>query len=238
MPFHLFNGRSARWGFLLLLAGLLAACGDAPVPAATDTIAKAATAMRGVQSMHFALDTNKLDKYPSGLFLLSADGDVAKPDKLHAHAKALLAGFAVQVQVATVGSQQFMSDPASGLWQTMPASFNVLAAFDPNKGISDILANAQNPAADGTESIDGVNCYRLKATLTPDSLRALSTDVNATAPLQSRLWIGADDSFLRQVELDGPLMTDEPSTIVRTIKFTKFNQQFDFPQPTPGTAAK
>ena len=48
--------------------------------------------MRDVTSLHFLLDTNKLDKYPKGLFLLHADGDVARPDKLRATAKALLMG--------------------------------------------------------------------------------------------------------------------------------------------------
>ena len=77
-----------------------------------------------------------------------------------------------------------MTDPASGRWQAMPPSLNVLAAFDPNKGIADILANAKDPQSDGTETIDGVACYRLKTALSPDALKALSTEVNATAPLQ------------------------------------------------------
>ena len=71
---------------------------------------------------------------------------MAQPDKLHATAKALLVGIAIEVQVVGLGNQQYMTDPASGRWQAMPPSFNVLAAFDPNKGIADILANAQRPA--------------------------------------------------------------------------------------------
>ena len=183
---------------LVVAAVVLAACGGDSVPPAADSLSKAATAMRAVHSMHFDLATNKLDKYPPGLFLLSAGGDVAQPDKLHATAKALLAGSAIQVQVVTLGSDQFMTDPASGRWQAMPPSFDVLAAFDPSKGISDILANAKDPQTDGTETVAGTDCYRIKATVAPDSLRALSTEVTATQPLQARLWIGQQDSLLRR----------------------------------------
>jgi len=230
------NGRRAAWGSLLLGLLVLAACGETTAPPASEIIGKSATAMRGVQSLSFTLDTSKLDNYPKSLFLVSAQGQVARPDKFHAKAKALLAGVAIQIEVVSVGDKQYMTDPASGRWQAMPPSFNVLAAFDPNKGIADILANAKEVTNDGTETVDGTACYRLKAVLAPESLRALSTEVNATVPLNSRLWIGVDDSLLRQVELTGRLMQDEPETIVRTIKLADFNKEFTFPQPTVGTA--
>lgn len=221
---------------VLLLA--LSACGDPPVPPAADIVSKSVTAMRDITSLHFLIDTNKLDKYPAGLFITRAEGDVARPDKLRATAKALLVGSAIQVQVVGVGTEQFMTDPASGRWQAMPPSFNVLAAFDPNKGIADILANAKNPATDGTEAIGGVDCYRLTTTLSPDALRALSTEVNSTAPLPAKLWIGTADFRLRQVTLAGPLMTGEPANIVRTVQFTKFNDPVDIQKPAAGAPAK
>ncbi len=236
-PIRRLNGRWTVWGSLLLGLLVLAACGEPSAPPATEVIGKAATAMRGVQSLSFTLDTNKLDNYPKSLFLLNAQGEVSRPDKLHAKAKALLTGVAIQIEVVSLGDKQYMTDPASGRWQAMPPSFNVLAAFDPNKGIADILANAKDPTNDGTETIDGTACYRLKAVLAPESLRALSTEVNATVPLNSRLWIGVEDSLLRQVELAGPLMQDEPASVVRTIKLADFNKQFTFPQPTVGTSS-
>ena len=220
----------------LVLALAATACGEPAAPAPADIMAKAAPAMRSVTSLHFLLDTNKLDQYPKGLFLLRAEGDVASPDKLRATAKALLMGSAIEVQVVGVGKEQFMTDPASNRWQAMPPTLNVLAAFDPNKGIADILANAKDPQSDGSETIDSVACYRLKTALSPDALRALSTEVNATAPLNARLWIGSGDYRLRQVELAGPLMSGEPPNIVRTIKFSHFNDPVEIQKPTVGSA--
>jgi hypothetical protein len=232
------TGRAARWIAFLLLCLAVAACGDSPVPPAGDIITKSVAAMRDITSLHFLLDTNKLETYPKGLFLVHAEGDAAKPDKLRATAKALLLGSAIEVQVVGLGTEQYMTDPASGRWQRMPPSFNVLAAFDPSKGIADILANAKDPQNDGTESVDGVACYRVKTTLSPDALKALSTEVNATAPLPARLWISTADSRLVQVELSGPLMNGEPGNIVRTVKFSQFNAPVDIQKPTVGSAPR
>ncbi|HUS14471.1 MAG TPA: LppX_LprAFG lipoprotein, partial [Chloroflexia bacterium] len=202
-----------------------------------EIISKAVPAASALTSMHFTLATNKLAKYPKGLFLTSADGDVVRPDKLRATAKALIAGAAIEIQVAGVGNEQFMTDPASNRWGAMPPTLNVLAAFDPNKGLGAILANAKDPAADGTETIDGTTAYRLKATLTPKDLGDLSTEVDAAAaPVPSRLWIGSTDFRLRQVEIAGPLLKGDPADVVRTVKFSRFNEPVDIRKPTIGSA--
>ncbi|HUS15642.1 MAG TPA: LppX_LprAFG lipoprotein, partial [Chloroflexia bacterium] len=96
--------RLLRWGVLGVLLGLLTACGDPPVPPPAEIISKAVPAASALTSMHFTLGTNKLAKYPKGLFLTSADGDVVRPDKLRATAKALIAGAAIEIQVAGVGN--------------------------------------------------------------------------------------------------------------------------------------
>src|SRR5205809_1092238 len=82
-----------------LLLPLLAACGDPPAPPPTEIIQKAVPAANAITSMHFTLNTNKLAKYPSSLFLTKATGDVVRPDKIQATATALLSGFAVEVKV-------------------------------------------------------------------------------------------------------------------------------------------
>ena len=77
---------------------------------------------------------------------------------------------------------------------------------------------------------------RASCAFSPDALKALSTEVNATAPLPARLWIGTADSRLVQVELSGPLKNGEPANVVRTVKFSQFNAPVDIQQPTVGSA--
>lgn len=234
---HQWTARGTGAALLLLLAGSLSGCGDPPALAPTEIVSKAATATAGITTMHFVVDTNKLQKYPPGLFLSHAEGDVARPDKLQAKAKALIAGAAVEIQAVSYGTEQFMTDPMSGKWGAMSPSMNVLAAFDPNKGIGAILANAKNATTDGNETVDGVACYRLKTTLAPDQLHDLSSEVDTkAAPVATRLWIASTDFQLRRVALDGPFLLGDPADVKRTIDFSAFNEPVTINKPALGAA--
>ncbi len=231
---------TARWtgAVMLLLAAVgLTGCGEPPALAPAEIVSKAATATAGITTMHFVVDTNRLQKYPAGLFLAHAEGDVSRPDKLQAKAKALIAGAAVEIQAVSYGNEQFMTDPMSSKWGAMSPSMNVLAAFDPNKGIGAILAGATNATSDGNETIDGVACYRLKTTLTPAQLHDLSSEIDTkAAPLATRLWIASTDFQLRQVALDGPFLLGDPADVKRTINFSAFNQPVTINKPAVGAA--
>jgi hypothetical protein len=116
-----------------------------------------------------------------------------------------------------------MTDPLSKRWQKIPPSFNALALLDPGKAIADILANVQAPTDDGTETVDNVASYRIKATVPPASMQALSPEITATDPLSATLWVGSADFLVRQVQITGALLKDEPATVVRTLKFSNFD---------------
>src|SRR5689334_1500253 len=152
-------------GVVLLGLSVLAACDTTGGPAAMkpdEVLRQAAPKMAALKSFHFNLTTSKVDKAPSSLYITGADGDLARPGKLQATAKALLIGNAVEVQVVADGDAQYMTDPLSKRWQKIPASFNALALLDPGKAIADILANVQAPTDDGTETVDNVASYRIK----------------------------------------------------------------------------
>jgi hypothetical protein len=211
---------------LLALAAVLAACDTNPGPAAMqpdEVLRQAAPKMAALKSFHFNLATSKVGKAPANLYITGADGDLARPGKLQATAKALLLGNAVEVQVVADGTAQYMTDPLSKRWQKIPASFNALALLDPGKAIADILASVQTPTAAGTESVDNVPSYRITATVPPASMQALSPEITATAPLSATLWVGSTDFLIRQVQITGALLKDEPATIVRTLKFSNFD---------------
>jgi lipoprotein LprG len=238
MSFHLLIHRRRSGLVLLLGLLLLAACDTNSAPPALqpgDVLSKAAPKMAALKSFHFSLSTSKVDKAPSSLYITGADGDVARPGKLQATAKALTAFGAVEVHVAALGDQQYMTDPVSQRWQKIPPSFNALALLDPGKAIADILANVKNPADDGSETLDGVASYRIKATVAPEAVRALSPEITATDPLSTTLWVGSQDFLVRQVQITGALLKNEPATVVRTLKFSQFDTPVDIQLP-PGVA--
>ena len=224
------------WPIALLSATLvaLAACGGPEKLPPDQVIQKSASAMQAVNSFHFALDTSKLQKAMPGLFITKAEGDVVKPDKLSGDVTAAYSGVPINVKVVVDGKSQYMTDPASGKWGAMSPAFNVVQFFDPTKGVSDILANVKNPADDGTESVEGTDSYRIKATLPTSALKSLSPEVTATADLTTTLWVGASDFLLRKVQMQGPIIQGEPADIVRTITINNYNKEAKIETPVLG----
>ncbi len=213
---------------IILAAG---GCGEPARLPADQVIAKARPAMQAVNSFHFSMETSKLSKPMPGLFITKADGDVAKPGKLAGNLAATVSGMAVNVQVVVDGKSQYMTDVLSGKWGTMPPDFDVAQFFDPTKGVSDILANVKDPSSDGSENVDGTDSYRVKGTVPTTALKSLSPEVSATGDLTTTLWIGSSDFLLRRVQLQGPLMTGEPSSIVRTINVSNYDKSVKIETP-------
>jgi len=214
-----------------LLAMLAGGCGEPEKLPPEKIIEKAVPAIQASNSFHFALETSKPDKPPPGIFISRAEGDVVKPDKLAGDLSALFSGLPINVKVVVDGKSQYMTDPASGKWGTMPVSFNVAQFFDPSKGVSDILAGVKNLTVEGTESVGGVNCYKLKGMLPATALKSLSSEVTAQGDLDTNLWIGADDFLLRKVDIQGPLLSGEQADMMRTITLGDYNKSVKIETP-------
>ena len=203
----------------------LAGCGEPEQLTPQQVIEKAVPAIQGANSFHFNYEASKPDKPVPGIFIMSIDGDAAKPDKMVADVAGTASGINVSLKVAADGDKQYMTDPISGKWGAMSPVFNVTQFFDPAKGVSDILAGVKELESDGTETIDGTATYRLKGKVPAAALKSLSPEVTATEDLPSTLWIGADDFLLRRVKLDGPILAGEPADLTRTISLSEFNKE-------------
>ena len=212
----------------MLIAALLlpaaAACGGPEDLTPEQVIEKAAPAMQAANSFHVTLETGNIQKTPPGLFLISADGDVVKPDKLQADVSATFGGLPIAVKVIVDGNSQYMTDPASGKWQAMPPALNMAQLFDPSKGVSDMLTNIQDLQSGGTEELGGVPNYILNGNVPASSLRGFSPEVTATADLTATLWIASSDFLLRRARLQGPFTEGEPAEIERTFTFRDYNK--------------
>ena len=209
----------------------LAACGEPERLPPERVIEKAVPAIQAANSFHFTLETSKVQKPPPGLFITKADGDVVKPDKLAGDLSAVYSGLPISVKVVVDGDSQYMTDPASGKWGSMVAGFNVAEFFDPTKGVADILANVKGLTTDGTETVEGVDTYRLKGSVPTSALKSLSPEITAQGDLTTTLWIGSGDFLLRRVRLEGPILSAEPPDIVRTITVKDYNKEVKIETP-------
>jgi lipoprotein LprG len=177
------------------VASPLAACKNStkaavetgPLPAATDLIAQAQTAMGNVQTVHFTID---IDGTIDSLPISKADGVLTKAGDAKGTATVSELGATIEADFVIVGDSFYLK--ALGSFQKLPLSqatnvYDPSAILDPNRGISKILGAAKNPQTVAAESIDGKTAY--KVTIDVDTASVSSLIPGAGAGTTGTIWI-------------------------------------------------
>ncbi len=230
----------ATLALLLLGATALAlsACGGeaaTPTPAglsAREVLDGAALAMADVTSFRFRLENKGGDTpIPGGMALRSAEGAMAKPDKLSAEIKAIFSGFLVEVRVVSVDQRTYLSDPITGSWRTYESSVSPIAFFDPAVGVNLILKSMTEVSLGDVAAVGGVPIYRVRGRLPAGAAQFIAGSYAEGSILNAELLIGTRDLFLREIRLEGRVTEEESEGIVRTLSFSDFNKPLTIEPP-------
>jgi LppX_LprAFG lipoprotein len=228
--------------FTLALMLTLAACGgdSNSAPDVHKLIKDSQTAIQQVKAYHFNL-TVQHPGTSGTLPIQSADGDILVPDKLHANAKALVAGSVVPVEIIAIGKQQYIN--LLGLWQSTSNLLDPRTLSDPQKGVSAILGHIQNPTTPTSSQVDGKDCWSFSGKLDPKYLAGITGGGAAPGTLDDiTTCIGKNDNLPYQIVVKGIAAQGDTANTVRTFKLSKFNEQITIqapagvspsPKPTP-----
>ncbi|HLG69432.1 MAG TPA: LppX_LprAFG lipoprotein [Chloroflexota bacterium] len=228
---------------LALLACLLASCSGLGAPGATPTPAlseqeiaqRAVDKLSALNSFHFDLSTDTGGKPAgTGFALVSAKGDVVRPDKLSADIQASVSGFTASLKYVSAGGKHYMTDPISQQWMEVPAQFNTIAVFSPDTGAPQVVKSLQGLKKQGTEAVAGADSYHLAGTAPGDVLQPL-LGASAPGPLKADVWTGTSDFLTRKIVLTGAIFQGEPDTTVRTLLLSNFDENVSISAPAVGT---
>ena len=228
---------------LLLLAIVVASCTPAeptstptpsptPPPSAEDILADSGHRMAALDSFRFGLShENGGTPLAMGLVVTDVEGDVVKPDGLRVSLGATFSGFFVELKLIAVEGVTYMTDPVTQAWEVQEAGVNPLAFFDPATGIDSIMSDLAEPDLLGQETLDGVATHHIGGKLPSDSLVPLLSTVTPDLTVDTEVWIGEDDSYLRRVVFRGVAVAGDAENIVRTIVLSTFNQAAEIEAP-------
>lgn len=160
------------------------------LPAASDLMSQAETAMGTVQTVHFAINVS--GSLP-GLPLRSADGTLTRSGDAKGKASITEFGATVEASFVIVGSS-FYLNAGTGGYQQLPLSeassiYDPSAILDPNRGVVKLLATATGPKTEARESVNGTDAYRVA--LTPDPAAVNILIPGSGAGTTGKIWIDA-----------------------------------------------
>jgi hypothetical protein len=92
-----------------------------------------------------------------------------------------------------------------------------------------------NPTRVNDEKVAGVNSYHIEGKIASEDLYPivllLALTPSEGVDVDMEIWVGMDDSLLRQVRIEGEVTAGEKPGIARTLSLSKFGQEVTIELP-------
>lgn len=193
---------------LTTAAALIAGCSSSKqageLPDAATLVKEAGTATKDLKSAHLVITvTGRIEKLP----VKTLEGDLTNDPSTAAkgETKITLFGSDVDVKFVVIDGELYGAISGDDYDDYGPAVkiYDVSAILDPDKGLANILANFTDPKVDGRETINNQDTIRVTGTVPADAVNKLASQLGATGPMSSTIWIQeGGDHELVQARLD------------------------------------
>ncbi|HEX5406274.1 MAG TPA: LppX_LprAFG lipoprotein [Pseudonocardiaceae bacterium] len=224
-------------GLLIATATLaLAGCTSleldpANLPAGTELIATAGTALRSVTSAHLTFTVH--GALP-GVPMRSAQIDLDSHGTAKGSVKIADAGAASEIDFVAVKGAYYVRRQAGGYQRVASAAainlFDPAVVLNPNIGLAKVTDNLENPTTTAKETVDGVQCYKLTGTITVNIVSALVPGIRSN--VDATVWLAQDGAHL-PVREEFTVPGKQPATVDMDIS----NVDASISVTAPNTAA-
>jgi LppX_LprAFG lipoprotein len=186
-----------------------------------------------VSAFHVVLKTDNPGPASSTTVeILTADGDIVMPDKIKAQASVVLSGQAVTINLISIGSKQFITDPITGQWRVVNGLLDPRILTDPHTGILSLVGKVQHLTQPADDSVNGVPCWRVTGLLDAKELAFFTGGgVPAGTMLQTSACIGKADSLPYELKVTGEAAVGDTANTVRTFTISNYNENVTITAP-------
>jgi hypothetical protein len=239
---HIMRNRSGSFGLptiTIILITLLAAVAPAsatPVSGVDAILAASSQRLADVQSLHFTLDIEGETYIDDGgtIQLLSAEGDLARPDKVAVEFRINVLNTAdVSIRMVTIGEHSWTTDLITGNWGDAPPEFgyNPSILYDNQDGLGPVMGKLENPQMTGTEKIDGREADVITGTVPSSVIDPLTAGTMTGEHVAITLWIDTETSDLLQVKVVEPEDSGKENPATWTMRLSKFDEEVTIDPP-------
>lgn len=227
----------------LLFASLfVVACNQAePEPLPPEQIvSNSAERMNELQGFRFVIDISGAPVFldvDQNFSLASAEGYYVAPDKAIAAVRVLTPGLVTEVNILSVGQEQWLSGLVSDEWTALPPDwgFNPAALVDVESGFISILTNDLSELElSGMSKLDGESDREfllVTGLMDGGRINELSQGLISPDQLRVQLWIAPDTYEIYRVVLDAGQSGETEEATVWQVDFREFGETVDIAPP-------
>jgi lipoprotein LprG len=214
----------------------VAACSSSATTHASAAVLlqKAKSTADSASAVHFVLTSSNVSLDSTNI--TGGTGDLARPSSLRGTFKVALSGFTASVKVVSVGDVFEAELPFTNHYEkTDPANFgltNPAELLDPNKGLTNLLALAENPQRGASERVAGELLDTVTYTVPGNDIPVLP-DANPSKPVELTVAINPSNYQLRSVTLIGPL-TSATSNSTFVVTLSNYDEHVTITLPPAG----
>lgn len=244
MPLPTHSRRHLLASTVAPFVALLAGCGSPPeqptptaAPTATpaDLLTRASERLAATPAVGFSLDIEG-DTFVDPnrtIRLLSATGDLVRPDRVWTEFQAEVVGRAITLQLITIADQTWLTNILTGAWGAAPTEFayrpDVL--FDTQNGIGPVMGRVEDVQRLEDAVLDDRPVYHLRAEVEESVIGPLTYYTLKGSPVVVDLWIDQETDDLLRVQLTEPRTTDKPNPAVWTLDLSDHGEQVTIEPP-------
>ncbi len=206
-----------------------------PTPQPAELLEMARQRLAETPTFHFLLEVEGETFIDPGsnMRLLSAEGDLQRPDRARATFQVDVARRVISLHLVSVGDKAWMSNVLTGDWGDAPPEFayrpDIL--FSARNGIGHVMERINGPERLEDEDISGRPAYRVRATVDQWIVRPLTYNTIKGSPVTVDLWIDRETQDLLRVRMSEPPGSRRPHPAVWTLDFSHHGEAVSIEPP-------
>lgn len=206
---------------------------NVPKPTTQQLLASLQKNFRNVSAFHVVLQVQNPGEATSDhIQIRAADGDVVMPDKVKAQATVILSGQSTTVNLISVGSAQFITDPITGQWRIIKGVLDPRTLTNPDTGVVSLVGKVQNVSEPVDDTMGDVPCWRITGQLDAKYIAFFTGGgVPAGTMLQTSSCIGKLDSLPYQLKVTGQAAASDTKDTSYTFVMSHYNETVSIVAP-------
>jgi lipoprotein LprG len=209
---------------VLLVPGLVACSKDedpAALPNGSTLVSESAEAMRSVESAHIVID---IEGAISSLPIKKAQGDLKRNGDAKGDIQLQQFGQLIQLDFVLLGGDAYLKFPTGGWTKsaggTAAFPYDPSAILDSDRGVAKLLSTATNANTEGSETVGGVDTYRVAVDFDNTSASVLVPGV--PAGVKGQVWIDKQNKRMVKAIVRSPASGSTPEATM-TVTMTNFD---------------